>query len=59
MALPVVNFHNDPIEQFLNLEECQVPETAVYEPMAQPNDLVSEYDGPVCRSRRFHEGVYR
>ena len=58
MALPMVHFQNDPIEQFLNLEECQLPETAVYEPMVQPNALVNEYDGPVCLSRQLHEGAY-
>lgn len=58
MALPMVYFQNDPIEQFLNLEECHMLETAVYEPMVQPNDLVNEYDGPVCLSPLFREGAY-
>ena len=51
---PMVHFKNvpvDPVEQFLNLEEFQMPETAVYESMAQPNDLVNDYDGPVRLSR--------
>lgn len=48
----------DPIEQFLSLEEFQMRETAVYEPVVQPNELVNDYDGPVCRSRRFFVGLY-
>ena len=48
----------DPLEQFLNLEEFQMPETTAYEPMAQPNDLVHDYDGPVCLSRLFREEAH-
>jgi hypothetical protein len=47
---PMAQFTNvtaDPLEQFLNLEAFQMRDTATYEPMVQPNDLVNEYDGPV------------
>jgi hypothetical protein len=45
---PMAHFENvpaDPLEQYLNLGEFQ---TAIHEHMAQSNDLVNEYDGPVC-----------
>ena len=48
---PMMHFKNvqvDPLEQLLNPEVFQMRDTATYEPMAQPNDLVNEYDGPVC-----------
>lgn len=48
---PMVYFHDvpiDPLEQFLNPEVFQIPDTTTYEPMVQPNDPVNEYDGPVC-----------
>lgn len=35
----------DPLDQLLNLEAAQMRDSATYE---QPNDLVNEYDGPVC-----------
>jgi len=38
----------DPLEQYLNLEALQMRDTSPYELMVQPNDLVNEYDGPVC-----------
>ena len=47
---PMVRFENvpaDPIEHFLKPEAFQMDGTATYEPVAQPNDLVNEYDGPV------------
>jgi hypothetical protein len=47
------NVPSDPVEQFLNLEELQMTEGAIYESMAQPDDIVSEYDGPVCGLCRF------
>ena len=59
---PMPHFKNvpaDPLEQFLNLEEFQMRETVIYEPMAQPNDLVNEYDGPVCCSHLCHEETPR
>ena len=40
----------DPLDQFLNPEMFQTRDTATYDPMVQPNDLVNEYDGPVCFS---------
>lgn len=48
---PMAHFTNvpvDPLEQFLNPEVFQMRDIAAYEPMVQPNDLVNEYDGPVC-----------
>ena len=48
---PMTHFKDvsvDPLEQFLNPEMFQGRDTATYEPMVQPNDLVNEYDGPVC-----------
>jgi hypothetical protein len=50
---PFQNVPSDPVEQFLNLEELQMTEGAIYESMAQPEDIVNEYDGPVCGSCRF------
>lgn len=48
---PMIHYQDipaDPLEQFLNPEVFQVPDTTTYEPMVQPNDPVNEYDGPVC-----------
>lgn len=49
---PTIHFKDDPVdtlEQFLNPEMFQMRDTATYEPIVLPNDLVNEYDGPVCR----------
>lgn len=54
---PYVHSENvpvDPLEQFIDFREL----AAVYEPVAQPNDLVNDYNGPVCLSCQIHEGVY-
>lgn len=45
-VLPFENLLVDVVQEFLNLEEFQMPETAVYEPAMQ-----NDYDRPVCRSR--------
>ena len=42
------NVSVDPFEQLLNPEMFQMGDITTYEPMVQPNDLVNEYDGPVC-----------
>ncbi|KAF9643465.1 hypothetical protein BDM02DRAFT_3191620 [Thelephora ganbajun] len=50
MTKPMVHLISvpvDPFEQFLNPEAFQNHDTATYEPMVQPNDLVNEYDGPL------------
>lgn len=48
---PTASFQNvpaDPLEQYINYP---IGETAINEFMAQQNDFVNNYDGPVCRSR--------
>ncbi|KAF9778205.1 hypothetical protein BJ322DRAFT_1114451 [Thelephora terrestris] len=58
---PMAHFENvpaDPLEQFLNLGEFPVCETAIHEHLAQSNDLVNEYDGPLFDDWFFYPTSY-